>query len=128
MAFAGPGLGDGRRRVLLPHVPTATTTQPRLIEHVWSLWRNGHRKDCGLYYHGETYGWEVQLRDDGFMEFRQQSSRTRAGQKRRDVCAGTLRAMAAGAGDAHRPYFLGTRLRLRDANGRLAHQQQGVVT
>jgi hypothetical protein len=27
--------------------------------------------DCGLYFHGESYGWEVQLRDDGFMEFGQ---------------------------------------------------------
>ena len=27
--------------------------------------------DCGLYFHGESYGWEVQLRDDGFLEFGQ---------------------------------------------------------
>jgi hypothetical protein len=45
--------------------------QPRPLEHVWSLWKNGRRKDCGLYFHGESYGWECQLRDDGFMEFGQ---------------------------------------------------------
>ena len=27
--------------------------------------------DCGLYFHGESYGSEGQLRDDGFMEFGQ---------------------------------------------------------
>jgi hypothetical protein len=42
--------------------------QPRPLEHVWSLWKNGRRKDCGLYFHGESYGWEVQLRDDGIRE------------------------------------------------------------
>jgi hypothetical protein len=45
--------------------------RPRPLEHVWSLWKNGHRRDCGLYFHGESYGWEVQLHDDGFMEFGQ---------------------------------------------------------
>jgi hypothetical protein len=45
--------------------------QPRPLEHVWSLWKNGRRTDCGLYFHGESYGWEVQLRDDGFLEFGQ---------------------------------------------------------
>jgi hypothetical protein len=45
--------------------------QPRPLEHVWSLWKNGHRKDCGLYFYGENYGWECQLRDDGFLEFGQ---------------------------------------------------------
>jgi hypothetical protein len=28
--------------------------QPRPLEHVWSLWKNGHRKDCGLYFHGSV--------------------------------------------------------------------------
>jgi len=35
------------------------------------LWKNGRRMDYGLYFHGESFAWEVQLRDDGFLEFGQ---------------------------------------------------------
>jgi hypothetical protein len=45
--------------------------KPRPPEHIWSLWKNGRRMDCGLYFHGESHGWECQLRDDGFLEFGQ---------------------------------------------------------
>jgi hypothetical protein len=31
------------------------------------LWKNGHRKDCGLYFHSESYGWEVQSEVEGRM-------------------------------------------------------------
>jgi hypothetical protein len=31
------------------HRPSPART-PRPLEHLWSLWKNGHRKDCGLYF------------------------------------------------------------------------------
>jgi hypothetical protein len=61
---------ERRSALLLADISTAAPT-PAALEHIWSLWKNGHRKDCGLYFHGESYGWEVQLRDDGFLEFGQ---------------------------------------------------------
>jgi len=29
----------------------------------------GRTKTCGLYFHGESYGWEVQIRDGEFLEY-----------------------------------------------------------
>ena len=35
-----------------PEVP------PSPAEPVWTLQKNGHRVDCVLKFHGESYGWE----------------------------------------------------------------------
>jgi hypothetical protein len=64
--------------------PPARVPQPH--EYVWSLWKDGHRKDCGLYFHGETYGREVQLVDDGFIEFRRRFTFKEAGCGLRESC------------------------------------------
>ena len=42
---------------------------PRPLEPVWSLTKDGRTKTCGLYFHGESYGWEVQIRDGEFLEY-----------------------------------------------------------
>jgi len=45
--------------------------------------------DCSLYFQGESYGWEVQLRDDGFFQrfiFKEAALRL-AGELRRDSSA-----------------------------------------
>ena len=64
-----PGTGEVDRLGLSDALLAADPRWP--LEHIWSLWKNGHRQDCGLFFHGESYGWEVQLRDDGFLEFGQ---------------------------------------------------------
>jgi len=42
---------------------------PRPLEAVWSLTKDGRTKTCGLYFQGESYGWEVQIRDGEFLEY-----------------------------------------------------------
>ena len=42
---------------------------PRPLEPVWVLKKDGRTKSCGLYFHGESYGWKVQIRDGDFLEY-----------------------------------------------------------
>jgi hypothetical protein len=56
-------------------------------------------KDCGLYFHGESYGWECQLRDDGFLELGQrfifkEAAVRLAGELRQDLERDGWRVMA----------------------------------
>jgi len=47
----------------------APTRLPRPLEQIWTLTKTGRTKTCGLYFHGESYGWEVQVRDGDFVEY-----------------------------------------------------------
>ena len=41
---------------------------PSAVANAGSRW-GGRTKACGLYFHGESYGWEVQIREGDFLEF-----------------------------------------------------------
>ena len=43
--------------------------QPRPGEPVWSLQKNGRRVDCELRDHGEPYGFEYQVFDNGELAY-----------------------------------------------------------
>jgi hypothetical protein len=49
---------------------TARQTTYR-TERVWTLVKAGHRYDCELRFHGESYGWECQLLEDGELRYGQ---------------------------------------------------------
>ena len=52
--------------------PNPTPPPPRMPkpgEHVWTLVKSGRRFDCELRFHGESYGWEVQLLEDGEIRY-----------------------------------------------------------
>ena len=34
---------------------------PRPLEPVWSLTKDDRTKTCGMYFHGESYGWMLEL-------------------------------------------------------------------
>ncbi|MFI5302508.1 MAG: hypothetical protein ACHREM_30835 [Polyangiales bacterium] len=43
--------------------------QRRPGEPVWALRKNGHRVDCELKFHGDSYGWECQCLYDGELAY-----------------------------------------------------------
>ena len=52
--------------------PNPTPPPPRMPkpgEHVWTLVKSGRRFDCELRFHGESYGWECQLLEDGEIRY-----------------------------------------------------------
>ena len=48
-----------------PNPTQAPPRQPRPGKHIWTLVKAGRRFDCEPRFHGESYGWECQLFEDG---------------------------------------------------------------
>ena len=52
--------------------PNPTPPAPRAPKpgkHVWTLVKGGRRFDCELRFHGESYGWECQVLEDGEIRY-----------------------------------------------------------
>ena len=52
-----------------PNPPQPPPRVPKPGEWQWTLVKNGRRYDCELRFHGESYGWECQLLEDGEIRY-----------------------------------------------------------